>query len=92
MRSSCPRAGGDEESAAPGTTSGETTVSVAADTVNAPSEPTEHLGDFLTRHIEDELKRQYGRAWDALHPGQQASSRVRSTTCADVRTAPWPQG
>jgi hypothetical protein len=34
-------------------------------------EPAETPGDFLKRHLECELAREFGRSWDELHPAHQ---------------------
>ena len=44
--------------------------------------PPESPGDFLRRHLELELARDFGRSWDELHPAdQRIVSRVRYAEC-----------
>jgi hypothetical protein len=82
-------AGGDEEGTStvtvldtevtiPGTTESETTA----------AEPDETPGEFLQRVHDYELKSQYGRSWDVLHPGHQAVvTRERYDECRSDRFA-----
>jgi hypothetical protein len=46
------------------------------------AEPPESPGDFLRRHLEHELRRDFGRSWDELHPAhQQIVSREGYAEC-----------
>ena len=48
----------------------------------AEPDPPEGPGDFLRRHLEHELARDFGRSWDELHPAdQRIVSRVRYAEC-----------
>ena len=84
--------GGSDDSASPDPTSTTTTetqttttdTQTTAETGTVADEPAEDVGDFYTRRIDYELKGQYGRSWDTLHPGQQAVvSRTRYEECRD---------
>jgi hypothetical protein len=45
-------------------------------------EPAETPGDFLKRHLECELAREFGRSWDELHPAhQEIVARERYSRC-----------
>lgn len=82
--------GGDE--AAPETTDA-STVTVTdtlstneAETETNVAEPDESPGEFLERVLGYELKGQYGRSWDVLHPGHQAVvTRDRYEDCRSER-------
>jgi hypothetical protein len=77
--------GGSDDSASPdtnATTSASETETTETESV--PEEPTEDLGDFFTRRLDYEVKGQFGRSWDELHPGQQALvPRTKYEECRD---------
>ncbi len=85
--------GGDDEAAPEPTDPSTVTVTDTlgtseAETETTVAEPSESPGEFLQRVHDYELKSQYGRSWDGLHPGHQAVvTRERYDECRSGRFA-----
>lgn len=87
--------GGKENAAPSGTTTDPSTMTVTSTAaVDTPTteqettvaEPDESPGEFFERFLGYELKGQYGRSWDVLHPGHQSVvSRERYEDCRSER-------
>jgi len=74
---------GSDDTVANPTTQGAPTTA-ADSTATVAQESSEELEDFYERRIDYELKGQFGRSWDELHPGQQAGvTRTRYEECRD---------
>ena len=71
----CGGSSNDEQSA-------QTVTTITTDSTTVPQEPDEKPDEFFERLMGYEYKAQWGRAWDLLHPAQQAFvSREKLQEC-----------